>query len=313
MIAELARWPRAEATHELAGRVETTGGEPYRAGPFSHGIVSKVDGSGSRQLLLFYRAAEGTLEALALLLNDTVGIKDVWANFDAGDVEEEARRHDLQIMYAPCDVALARELVADALALHVDTDRAVPGRFLLYRHYLGPEPLEPARRRAKLDAYMLESFVPTPALAKGSERLARESIFSDLAPKAPWAYEFLRPEVHKRRPLSDDVLVNFIREAERNDRDLLLSRMATNLELEALAGRAQKPLNRAAARTYVAIRERVMPFETVPYVREIYRDAAAGILMNLHMGFRSQEEANQAALDLEEALREGELQDEFWS
>jgi len=89
--------------------------------------------------------------------------------------------------------------------------------------------------------------------------------------------------------------------------------MAKNLELEALAGRAQQPLNRLAARTWLAIRENVVPIENVHYVRALCRTSLRAVSQNLRQGYRSQAEADRAELEAGSILRDllDQVPDEF--
>jgi hypothetical protein len=80
------------------------------------------------------------------------------------------------------------------------------------------------------------------------------------------------------------------------DRAALASRLAANLEIEARAGRANRPLTRLAARTWLAMQQDVVPFEKIPYVQALCRRAVEAITSNLRQGFKNQTEANEADL-----------------
>lgn len=323
-LRELGMLPRAGVvggrSRELARELALSGvaPDPPPAGDFTHGLVSTVDGSGSRTLMLFYRTAEGNLDALALLLNDLVGVKDVWCVFgDAADLDQDVRsRSDGQVSYAPCDLGFARDVVADALAVHKESGRPFPGRFLLYRHYLGAEPLAAARRAPNLGAYMPETFVRGPGLVEGTARAYEHPIYGRLWSGSDEAYDFVRrflPRGRGKKPrgpvalaMPESAFEEFVAKVASKERKALARRIAVNLEVEALAGRASKPASRAAARVWIALTEGVAPFEEVPFVRLLCTQAVSAIFTNLMRGHESQEEANRAALDLDMEAAKGE-------
>ena len=81
------------------------------------------------------------------------------------------------------------------------------------------------------------------------------------------------------------------------EKDLLVRRVAANLEVEARAGRAQRPVNRLASRVWLALSEGVVPYEAIPYVRALAADSVQSIATNLRRGFNSQAEADEAEGD----------------
>jgi hypothetical protein len=79
------------------------------------------------------------------------------------------------------------------------------------------------------------------------------------------------------------------------ERELLTRRLAINLEVEARAGRARRHENQALARVVVALAERVVPFEEIPFVQALNAAGMGFIAQNVALGHRSQREANAAA------------------
>ncbi|GIW71663.1 MAG: hypothetical protein KatS3mg102_1205 [Planctomycetota bacterium] len=289
VLEELCRWPgdlelQLRASHELAAcRRRGLPSRPPRTGEFSHGWVSGVDGAGARHLQLYFRTDEGELDGLVLLLEDTVGLADAWAVWrEAAGLEQLLRAAAGEALgFAPCTLELARELLAEAWWLHHERDAPPPGRFLLYRPYLGPEPVRPGRRRPQLGAYLLESWVRGPELAEGSEALCEHPVYGALWCGSGEAYEFVarwgRRDPHGVTYLPERAFETFVREIAAAEREVLVRRLAANLEVEAWAGRARRPANRIAARTYLVLAERLVPFYRVPYVRELCRRAVPAI------------------------------------
>jgi len=247
------------------------------------------------------------MDALILILNDTVGIKDAWCAFgDSQDVEEVIHERVDDISYAPCTLDLARELVADIWTLHEEKNKPFPGRFFIYRIYLGQEPIMPRRRTPNLGAYMTETMVLSPQLVRNSEEMVEYNSYGGLAFASEEAYQFVRDHAPRRgRPrLSARNLDSFIEKVVPREIDQLLSRMAINLELEAIAGRATQKTNQIAAQTWLAISERVCPYQEIPFIYHLADLATQRLVRNLRMGFESQEQANQASLELEDAMME---------
>ena len=93
------------------------------------------------------------------------------------------------------------------------------------------------------------------------------------------------------------ILDRFLREAASRERPQLTSRLAANLEIEAMAGRARTPSNRMAARVWLALAEPIVPFHEIPYVQALGARAVAAIAQNLDLGYRTQRAANEAQPD----------------
>jgi len=316
LLTELATWPNTGAlgakARELSMRLRAEGvsPRPVPAPAFSHGLVSTVDGSGSRALQLHYRQGEGTLDAVSFVLNDRVGLKDVWCAFGQGhEVEQQFRDAGLQL--ASCDEAFARELIADALATSEASGRPVPGRWLLYRSFLGEAPIEPARRTPNLGAYMLETVVRRPELAEDTETLLDSSAYHQLGFDSDAAYAFVRektrgrPRTLKIRP---ELVTEFLDVVEPHERERLTRRLSVNLEHEARAGRAKQRINRLAARAWIALSEELVSFSELPYARALAIRSLRAIEHNVAKGHRTQDEANQASLVTEEGLQEALLE-----
>ena len=309
VLRELGAWPGAGAlgteARLAAERVALAGVEPRASvlSEFSHGILSSIDGAGSRATHLFFRTPEGGMDVVGLILNDAVGVKDVWfVAEDGAEVEAVLRESAVEMSLAPCPLPLAREVVADMWAMHEQLDKPLPGHLFVVRPYLGDAPLEPRRRKPNLGAYMLELVKRSPDLVDRSERLADEAIYGGLFFCSDAAYEHVdqvRPRRGRQR-LSRKKLDTFIRDVAILERETLLARMAINLEVESLAGRATQPLNRIAARTWLALTEEVVPFHDVPYIYALADLSTQMIIENLKLGFRSQAAADQAALEMDE-------------
>ncbi len=312
-LARLADWPGAEPLREpIRSTLAQRGIGPdtrlplLLERPFAHGLVTAVDGQGSRSLALFFRTPEGELDAVNLLLNDEQGIRDLWTVYEEGaEAAEQFRAQRLPLV--SCDLDLARALLADAMARHLQNGGVLPGRLFLARPYFGEAPLAPQLRTPNLGAYMLETITPAPALAEESEALAEDSPFGDLWFASDAAYDFVRAHKPRRasaRKLGKKAFEAFVREIAPVEMETLLARMAQNLELEAWAGRAKQPPNQLAAKTWLVLSAQACPPGDVPYVRALARHGIECILENLAQGYESQAEANAAGLEHDEALGE---------
>jgi len=309
----------------MAEQLEAEGIRPRPAlrRTFVDGRVTIVDGNGWRSISLFFRTPGEGLDMVSIQFSDTDGIRDVWGVFDRDLQPDEMAMFDQSaFLCTGCSLEFARELLADVLAIHEQLDEPVPARYFIYRPYLGCEPITPQRRTPDLSAYRLEDLEHSPKLVEGSAALVEDPPYAMFWCASDEAYQFVTTNLGRfldthargaRITAADEK--RFIREVALHERDTLLSRMAANLELQAMAGRADYPANRLAARTWLAIKEDVVPFDKVPYIRLLARIALESIVVNLRHGFRSQEEANEAALhdhvdDMIEELLGDEEQDE---
>lgn len=316
-LEELGRWtgPLAGTAQVAAAALRSRGVRPSvpGVGTFSHAIAVGVDGMGSRGLSILTRTGDGALHALQLILNDEVGIKDAFAVWEEGArVEEGIRAQDLP--QTSCDLAFARRLVADALHVHARTGRPVPGRFLLYRAFLGDEPLVAAPHAPDLRPYLTETIVRGPSIAEGSEVLLEHGLYDQLWCASAEAFDFVRRL--KRRSAGPKarhgVVDEFIATVAVKEKDLLVRRLAMNLEIEALGGRAKLAVNRAAARTWVALTEDVVPFARIPYVRALAGCSLDSIRASLRDGFTNQQQVNDSVFERELLERELFEQVEGW-
>jgi len=310
-LRELSRLPGYGELSIQAGRLEqemAQRGVTVKAPPrpeFTHGVVTNVDGVGSRSLAFFYRTDEGELDALVLLLNDEVGIKEVYCILGNAAGMENEFQGDKALVCVSCGLELGAELVADALALHSELGRAPSGIYLLLRHLLGSDSIELRHRKPRLGSFMLEAVVRTPQMVEGSDQLAEHPVFGALWFGSDEAYAFVRARKSKwkgHRGPPPELVGEFLKTVTAKDRERLCRRLAANLEIQVLAGRAKEPANRLAACTWLALTEGLVPFEDVPYVRALGEHALGIIRYNLSMGFKSQDEANRALEELGRSL-----------
>jgi hypothetical protein len=271
------------------------------APPFERGWVTMVDGAGSRQLVLSFEEDRGAAgEMLFLLLNDQAGIKECFCRFACDAATRQLIEAELEVIArAPCGIALARALVAEALDARKRNGRPLAGALVLYRHLLGDEPLVAAAREPELGAYGLDGLQRDASLVDGSEDLADTALCQSLYCASDEAYRFverLREQDDAALEPDADVLGEFATIALR-DRPSLLRRLAVNLEVEALAGRAEAASNRRLARLYHGLCHEVVPFSDTPFVRALCDRAIRSIDFNLACGYRSQLDVNDAVLD----------------
>jgi len=305
-LAELGRWPAmgtlGTGARTLAEHLASAGvpAKSILSSEPSHGLLTGIDGAGSRSLMLFLRTPQGRSDSLCVLLNDRIGVKEVWCSFGPGDEVEVLLREKDEIIFAPCTLALARELLAHAWAIHEERGEPFPWQLYIARPYFGSEPITPSRRTPDLSAYKLEDKVRSPGLFRGSHQLMYSPVYGGLFFTCEAAYDHLAEAESWRGRLSEEQFEAFAREIAPLEREVLLSRMVANLEVEALAGRADERINRVAARTWLALTENVAPLHEVPYVRALCEVSIHVVTENLRLGFHTQAEADEAALKLDE-------------
>lgn len=297
VLGELGRWPglgdTGERARELAMALNDLGvpTSAPRPGAFSHGFVGPVDGGGTRRMALFFRSDEGTMHGLLMRLNDLTGVEDVGCVHHEGAALDEALRRSEPDL-APCDLDHARQLLGDALALHEEQDAAPPGRLLLFRSFLGTEPIAADRREPRLGAYVLETLIPSPDLVAGSDALVEHETFGSLWSASEEAGAVIAEKLRRSRARARGLgrAVSARRRAigqalaeamTEDDRVALLRRLSVNLEHEARAGRARQPLNRLAARTWWAMSQGITSLEETPYVLALCERAAVAIAREL--------------------------------
>jgi hypothetical protein len=308
-LDELGRWPAAGAVGARAGELAAglrSGGLLPGLPPqpeFARAHATGVDGNGSRSLAVFFRSTGAACDALMLLPNDSVGVKDIWIARPAGSrIEAALRKMGEDVAIAPCGIDLARELLADALAIHGEIGRPPPGLLYAYRPLFGAEPIAPRRRRPDPREFMadLGPLPPSPSDEEAGEVLEypayRTLWFSskEVYDMVSWAMKSASGPGPERtaRQLAESV---FPQERER-----LLSRLAVNLEVEALAGRGREKVNRLAARAWLDLAESSRPALEMPFVMELCRQTWNIVAVNITMDYRSQEEANAARERMDE-------------
>lgn len=267
---------------------------------FTRGWASVVDGAGSRQLALLFRSGRGRA-ALFLLLNDREGLKDIFFAPEGGTEMARGLAHTPGIVVAPSDLPFARSLLADAIARHHEAGVPLPAPFLLFRAYLGDEPIAPRRRAPDLSAYALDRWPRTRALVERSELLASLPLCEELYCASDEAYAFLAARMRRDGAsrvtfdIDERAYRAFLRDVAGAERELLARRLAVNLEVEARSGRAGRPENRALARVLIALVEEVVPFEEVPFVQALNGIGMRRVAQNVALGHSNQREANDAA------------------
>lgn len=314
-LAELTRWPSGGALSRmarvLAADLRSSGiePEPPPAERFTKGMVSGVDGAGTRRLALFYRTDDNKLRGLDLHLNDSLGLQDVQFTFDDAS-ETGLQLRSPSLMWAPCDIDLGRKILGDTLFLHEEREVPPPGLFLLYRHLLGAKPMEHLPREPDLRAYEMERVPLEPGMADGSESMITYPVYGRLLFSSDEAYQVVRERLRegsRRRGLSSVSQAyrkEFARAVEAAERPTLLRRMGTNLEVEALAGDWNKPINRMAARVWLAIRRKVIRFEDIPYVRRLIDRSIEAILEDLQQRAEGDPEVADVEWEMDNLARE---------
>jgi hypothetical protein len=300
-LKTLAKWPMPEAARDRArtGAKKLAAAGVKAAPPpvlakYSHTILTACDGMGSRSVTFFWKAAGRRLDALNLMLNDLVGIKDVM--YLPGNGKEIERRYENnRIQYTSVEPAFAGELVADAMAKHRALRTSPPWQLFPMLPMVECD-IRPAARMPNLGAYALGSILCTPNLLKDSFRLMDSPLYGCFTPDTDEAYRFCRKFASTGgTSLPPREFERFVRETAVKDRENLLHRMALNREFESLAWNVSDKKNWLAARTWLAMRDGIVPFGDIPYVRELSRRAVGMMLENIRCGYFSRRQAFEAA------------------
>lgn len=298
-LRELGRWPGCGPAAEKAARAF----EQMRAGgtepaclfvrEFSHAYVTALDSYGTRTIYLFFRTPEGGMDSLSVLCNDVEGILAVHTCWhDAAEIDEDVHDASHDVPTAHCSLETALSFLGHALSLHEGLGTPPPAELFIARPYLGEAPLALTPRKPNLGCYMLELLTPSPELVTGSRNVADDFCFDPFLFRSEKAFDFVRAHAPERgKRLSAALQAEFLREIAEVETPVLLRRMALNLEVEAMAGRAPWEINQAAARTWLALSEKIVPFEDVPYVRALARRSISWHLDALRKHYKSAAEA----------------------
>ncbi len=130
--------PRAPAPRPVVERGEE---RPLRA------WISAIDGTGSRAMWVLFEGAFGGLELCSMIVNDTAGVLEV-----AGGAITKRRfetelanlRAAQKLPWIETDPARARDLVAEALALHRTLGTSPPAAFARWQRHFATGAPEPA-------------------------------------------------------------------------------------------------------------------------------------------------------------------------
>jgi hypothetical protein len=278
-----------------------TSARPFDAGRFSRALASHVDGDGTRSLFVCMNR-DGKEEAAAVfLLNDLLGIKDAFLLLEDvnGALYDFAHAEDA----VTCEIVgleCARELVADALSVHERSGAPVPGRVFLCMAFLGVEPLEARPREVRLDAYEPAGPVGDMRRLSDAALLAGSSVYGEMTFTPDEAYAFVAREWADEDPdtftATDDDRQRFLSCVPEAERWQLAARIAANLEFEAMAGRADDPVNQAAARVRIELCDAERPLAGIPYAQVIASKSIVMVHGNVSCGCRNQREANERAM-----------------
>ena len=291
-LRELTHWPgggpieREAQTYFVDLHLSEIQPEPPTRERLHTGMLSGVDTDGSRRIALFFRSEDNRVRGLSLALQDETGVQQVTFKGDDASSTELQLEH-AALMWAKCDLVLAREVLGDAFALHRERKVPPPGALLLYRHLFGPNPIDIRPRKPNLDAFRLERVRPHPDMVEGSDSMVSYPAFARLTFSSDEAYRCVRDRLMGDRSrsgahaVSRTFLRDLARAVEPAERHVLLRRLGANLEVEALMGDAKKPMNRLAALTWFAILREVVPFHEIPYVQALCDRSISAIAKTL--------------------------------
>jgi hypothetical protein len=176
----------------------------------------------------------------------------------------------------------------------VENGKPLPPRAYLCRQYLWESRIDAQRRTSDLSAYKPLPKADILARVADSAVLLDAPIYGCLWFTSDDAYQFIRQH-RKGLTLPADKFDVFVREVCAVEGIELMNRMAANLEVEALAGRAGERMNRIAASVQAAIDGVMTPFRDIHYVRGLAKISVEMIAQNVERGYRSQDEADRDA------------------
>lgn len=306
LLDALAAWPAGGPLGELAREARaglTVAPAAWPAASLVDATLTGVDALGWRTLCLDLREADGSVHGVALSLGEP-GLARVAVVWDHDRGLCDPVRRSCEGLHARVGLPLARALVAGALARNEASGRPVPGAWLLVAHLLG-DPIAPAPRGPDLAVYDLARRARDRATPARAERALAHPAFARPGFASREAYAWVAERLAARRgpdrlrlPLEP-----FLDLVERVEKASLEAHVAANLEVLALACRSATAEAQAGADLLATLRERLVPWRDVGFVRAVAQASLARITLDVDAGFASREEvarASAAAADEED-------------
>ncbi len=269
---------------------------------FKKGQISQIDGDGSFSISLeiHKKGSKRKTDCLALLINDKIGLKDIWFVSDEGSqLMKQFHQQPSSAAFYDCSLEFALRMVAWALEIHKQANAPILGEFLISRIYLGGDPIQPQSFEPDLSAYHLRESTFQMELVALSTLLMDEPTYNTFLFFSNHSYNFIKEYAPKRGRacLSKKKLDLYCEQVLPHEIEILLPRMAQNLQLEAMAGRVDKKINQIAAHTWYALKNQLIPYTQIPYIMEMVQDSIPMTIENVRDGFSNQNEANQAYMN----------------
>jgi hypothetical protein len=255
-------------------------GASWDAGGFHRAAIAGTDGDGRCLAMVIHQDVRGRAPLTSAVLGAAGMVMVKTTVVDRASLVSRI----LPRRVASVPIGLVRSLAQEAMLHYERSGAPMPGVWALTVPFLGE--LRPAPHVPDLSAYGDDR--PD---ASESGRLIRSSTYRGWYCRSSEAFDFVR---EGRRDVLGAAYLQEIccTEAERAR---LLRAFRRFLEIEAIAGRADHPINRIAWRTCLALAEG-MPLVEMPFIQHLAVTSKLAVQVWVRDGFRNGEEALRAQL-----------------
>jgi len=267
--------------------------EPCR--PLRECLLTHVDGRGSRILIITREDDHQTYDAVFLMLNERVGIKDCHGSrhLSAHEYKRAVSTMKQEMTVARIDYEYALTLVRDSLFTAKKNQALISPEFSLRRRIFGNDDLTPKEHKPKFSDILLAEVRRKQArLLADSAELVFVPPFEDWWMDVPASYRFVQKNRLALRgsTFSEESLRRFIEEVIAPERSRLARRLAFTAELiEKTELRSPKRKLWMTLALWLAVEDQQIPLHEIPFLVELANMTIEYVLDNIEMGFQEPE------------------------
>lgn len=258
-------------------------------------LLTHIDGRGSRILVITREAGLGSLDAVFVMLNERVGIKDCHGSrhMPVRDFRQAVAAMRSEMVLLRVDYSYALALVRDGLFTARKNQALISPEFSFRRCIFGNDDLTPQEHQPKFSELLLAEVArKQPRLLAASTELLFEPPFEDWWLDIPASYHFVqqhRPAL-RSRILSERIVRAFLEEIVEPDRHSFARRLALTAEM--LGQTKPYPPKRKLQimlALWQAVKDESVPLHTIPFFIELVNMTIGYVLDNIEMGFQEPE------------------------
>lgn len=258
-------------------------------------FLTHIDGRGSRILVITRETDPQLLDAVFLMLNERVGIKDCHGSrrMPMRDFRQAVTAMKSEMPLIRVEYSYALSLVRDGLFTARKNQALISPEFSFRRRIFGNDDLTPQEHQPKFSELLLADIARRQArLLATSTELLFEPPFEDWWMDIPASYQFVqrhRPAL-RSRILSERIIRAFLEDIVEPDRHNLGRRLALTAEmLEQAKPYPPKRKLHIMLALWQAVKDESVPLHTIPFFIELVNMTIGYVLDNIEMGFQEPE------------------------